>query len=352
MARPPALRARSPARFLRDGLEVAGRTGPGGFAALAALVGGLWALHHLGPAVLGGWGRGAEALVAIPLSLLLVPALGHALRRLNDLGWSGGWAWAFAVPWLRWPFAALLALLPSSQRRRRGHPGLRALGLGTAGAAAIALAGSLVWTAAGVAGQDMAPALRPGDLVLLRRSPGEVARGDVLAFRLEGEAAARFGRVVALAGERVAVEGGAPVIGGRRASWREDGLYVETFARQGPRGVMPLCGNGAVGLGAQCRTPRLVETLPGGRAYRVLDAGARPLDRMEEVVVPEGTVFMLGDHRDAAQDSRLPVVVGGTGFVALGDVVGRASLVVASASGRHPWDPRGWRLGRMLRAVE
>lgn len=345
MARRPLLRTPSPARFLRDGLDVAGRTGPAGFAVLGGLVGALWALRHF-----SSWGRGWEALVAIPLALLLVPALGHALRRLNDLGWSGGWAWAFAVPWLRWPFAALLAFLPSSQRRRRVHPGLRLLGLAAAGLAAFVLAGSLVWTGAGVTGQGMAPALRPGDLVLLRRSPGEVARGDVLAFRVGGEV--RFGRVVGLPGERVAVESGAPVIDGARATWREDGVYVETFARQGPLGVMPLCGNGAVGLGAECRTPRLLETLPGGRTYPVLDAGARPLDRMEEVEVPEGTVFVLGDHRDAAQDSRLSPAVGGTGFVDLGDVVGRASLVVASASSRHPWDPRGWRLGRALRAVE
>lgn len=352
MARRPPERALSPTRFLREGLDVAGRTGPAGFAALLALLAGLWSLRRFGPEVVEGWGRGHEALAAIPLAVLLVPALGHVMRRLNDLGWAGWWAWALAVPWLRWGLLAALALLPSSQRRRRAEPGARLLGLGVAAAVALALAGSLVWTAAPVTGQGMKPALWPGDLVLLRRAPLSVAPGDVLAFRLPGEAEPRLGRVVALGGESVAVEGGVPVVGGVRATRREDGAFAETFARQGPAGVMPLCGNGAVGLGADCVTARFLETLPGGRTYPVLDAGDRPLDRMAAVVVPEGTVFVLADHRDAGRDSRLSPAVGGTGFVALEDVVGRASLVLASAAGRRAWDPRGWRLGRLLRRVE
>jgi signal peptidase I len=114
---------------------------------------------------------------------------------------------------------------------------------------------------------------------------------------------------------------------------------------------MPVCGNGAVGLGAECLTRRLVETLPGGRAYPVLDAGARPLDRMEEVEVPLDRLFVLGDHRDAAQDSRLAPVLRGTGFVAVEQLVGRVDLVIASTQAARPWDPRGWRWGRLFRVV-
>jgi signal peptidase I len=311
----------------------------------------LLAAWRLGPWAIEGWARGYEALVAIPLAVLVVPAVGHAMRRLNDLGWAGGWAWVLVLPWLRWGLLLLLAALPSSQRRRHTDSPWRLLGLGVAGAAALVVAGSLLWTTAGVAGQGMKPALLPGDLVLVRRMPVEVRRGDVLAFRRPGGAEPRLARVVGLPGDAVAVEGGAPVIGGAPVLVSDDGWYEEVFGRQGPLGVMPVCGNGAVGFGATCRLKRALETLPGGRAYPVLDAGPRPLDRMEEVEVPSAHLFVLGDHRDAAQDSRLATAVGGTGLVPLGDVIGRVDLVLSSSAGAWAWDPRGWRWGRLLRVV-
>ncbi len=347
MARRPRPRPLSPTRFLRDGLDPSGRTGVASFAVLLLIVLGLYALWRLGPSQVPGWGRGHEALAAIPLAAFLVPATGHVLRRLNDMGWGGWWAWGLALPWVRWAFLVLLVATPTSQRRRRTDSGWRLLGLGVAGAAAVVLAGSLIWTTAGMAGQGMKPGVLPGDLLLVRRAPVELRRGDVVALRLPGEIAPRVARVIALGDERVAVEGGAPVIEGSPAAQAEDGDFVEVFERQGPAGVMPVCGNGTVGLGAECRTRRAVETLPGGRAYPVLDAGRRPLDRMEEVAVPEGFLFVLGDHRDAAQDGRLSRAVGGTGLVAQAEVIGRAELVLGSSAALRPWDPRGWRLGRV-----
>lgn len=351
MARRPLGETLSPTRLFRGGLDPSGRTTPGEFAALLAIAGGFWALGRFGPLHVEGWGRGHEALATIPLAVLLVPGLGHVLRRLNDMGRPGWWAWALAVPWLRWALLALLLLTPSSQRRRRADSGWRLLGLGIAGIAALVLAGSLIWTTAPVVAQGMKPALLPGDLVLVRRAPVRVARGDVVAFRLEGEDGPRMGRVIGLGGERVAVEGGAPVIDGARAAWAEDGLFHEVFGRQGPDGVMPVCGNGTVGLGADCATHRFLETLPDGTTYEVLDAGPRPLDAAREVQVPRGRIFVLGDHRDAARDSRLSPAVQGTGLVALGRVIGRVDMVLASSGSRHGWDPRGWRPGRLLEVV-
>lgn len=351
MVRPPVAAPLSPGRFLRAGLDPAGRTKPGGFAVLALVLGSLWALGRLGPGWIEGWGRGHEALTAIPLAALLVPATGHAMRRLNDAGRPGWWAWALALPWLRWAFLAWLLVAPSSQRRRRTNSRWRILGLGAAGVAALGLAGSLLWTTAPVAGQGMKPALLPGDLVLVRRAPVRPERGDVLALRMEGEPVPRFGRVVALGGERVAVEGGAPMIDGTRATWAEDGVFAEVFGRQGPEGVMPVCGNGTVGLGALCETRRFLETLPDGTTYVVLDAGRRPLDAAGEVQVPRGRIYVLGDHRDAVRDSRLSPAVEGMGFVDEAQVIGRVDLVVASSEGAPWWDPRGWRPGRVLEVV-
>ncbi|HVG47160.1 MAG TPA: S24/S26 family peptidase, partial [Rubellimicrobium sp.] len=186
MARAPVAAPLSPGRFLRAGLDPTGRTKPGGFAVLALVMGALWLLGRFGPAWIEGWGRGHEALAAVPLAALLVPGTGHTLRRLNDLGRPGWWAWALLLPWLRWALLAWLLVGPSSQRRRRTDSGWRLLGLGVAGIAAVGLVGSLLWTTAPVVAQGMKPALWPGDLVLVRRAPVALHRGDVVAFRMAG----------------------------------------------------------------------------------------------------------------------------------------------------------------------
>jgi signal peptidase I len=350
--RPRRLRdALSPTRLLLEGLDPAGRTGQGGFAAVALLVGGLWALRLWGPTALAGWSRGWEALATLPLALLLAPALGHVLRRLSDAGLRGWWAWLLVAPVAREALVLLLVLLPASQRRRRTHAAWRLLGLGAAGLAGAALALSLLWTTAPVTAGGMAPSLLPGDVALLRRAPVAVAPGDVVAFRLPGEVRARVGRVVATAGQRVAVEGGAPVVDGARARQSEEGWWTRTFGPEGPAGVLPTCGNGTVGLGAPCAT-RVVRERLGEASYLVLDAGPRPLDAMPEAVVPPGAVFVLGDHRDDSQDSRRAPGAQGTGMVPLSAVLGRVDRVLASTSAASPWDPRGWRPGRVGEGVE
>lgn len=347
MARP--VRRASPAAFLAAGLDPSGRTGRAGALALALPMLTLTALLAFGPGRVPGWGRGHEAAAVVPLALLLVPAAGHALRRLNDMGWRGWSAWLLLVPWARLGLVALLVAVPSSQRRPR--PGTwRPLGLGIAGLVALGLLGSLLWTTAPVLAQGMRPALLPGDRLLLRRAPVALSRGDVVAVRLSGGGVA-VARLVALPGERVALAGGVPVIDGVPAEATPDGFHTGTFGPEGPDGALPLCGNGAVGLGAACTTRQALETLPGGAAHAVLDLGDRPLDGRTEVLVPEDHLFLLGDHRDAALDSRAAPSAGGLGMVPEGDVLGRADRVLASWA-RAPWDPRGWRPGRTLGAVE
>lgn len=342
------------AQVLAEGLDWSGRSGRGALAALALPAAALAVLLAMGPLV-SGWSWGWEALAAVVLALLAVPLAGQAVRRLSDLGRSGGWAWLLApaaLPgrpaWAVLPaLLLLLALLaaPPAQHRRPGSSAARALGLGAAAALAALLLAPLLWTTVPVASEGMKPALLPGDLLLVRRAPLALARGDVLAVRAgEGTLIARL---VALAGERVALDG-VPVVDGVPAAQTRDGFLTEPFGRQGPAGIMPLCGNGTVGLGAPCTTPRLVETL-GGRSYAVLDAGTRASDRMSEATVPSGRLFVLGDHRDAAADSRRSPAAGGAGMVPLADVIGRVDRVLVSTAG-SPWDPRAWRL-RVLRPV-
>ncbi len=342
----------SPTLYLRQGLDWTGRTGPGRFAGLLFILGGLLSLWRLGPTQIESWGRGHEALALIPVIVFTVPAMVHVLRRLNDMGWRGWWAWALALPWIRWGLLLLLVVMPSSQRRRHGVSVWRPVAVVLAGAVAVVLAASLIWTTVPIMGQDMKPALWPGDLALVRRAPLTLQPGDVIAFRMPGEEEPRVARLVAMGGQRVAIADGALVIDGVVANRTGEGLFVEVFARQGPRGLLPVCGNGTVGLGAECRTRQDRETLPGGRSYLVLDAGARLLDRMAEVAVPDGFLYVLGDNRDAAQDSRLAPAAEGTGLVAMAQVIGRVDMVLMSSEASRFWNPTGWRLdqsGEVLR---
>ncbi len=342
----------SPTLYLRQGLDWTGRTGPGRFAGLLAIRIGLLSLWRLGPAWIEGWGRGAEAMALIPVVVFTVPAVVHVLRRLNDMGWRGWWAWVLALPGLRWALLVLLVVVPSSHRQAQGDGPWRILGVALAGVVSVCLAASLLWTMVLVVAQDMKPALRPGDLVLVRRAPATPETGDVIAFRLPGEDHPRIARVIAAGGQSVAVRGGVPVIDGVPATWAEAGLLVETFERQGPHGLMPVCGNGAVGLGAECRTRQFRETLPNAEAHLVLDAGSRPLDRVGEVAVPNGFLYVMGDNRDAARDSRLARAAQGTGLVAVEQVIGRVDMVLASSMATRFWALGGWRPWRIGESVE
>ena len=87
-----------------------------------------------------------------------------------------------------------------------------------------------------------------------------------------------------------------------------------------------------------CRYPRFTETLPGGRSYEVIDLGLRPQDDTPAVVVPAGTLFLMGDNRDNSEDSRFEAVPGGgIGLVPQENLVGRATVMMWSTDGSAQW---------------
>ncbi|MGQ4384445.1 signal peptidase I [Streptomyces sp. SAS_270] len=55
--------------------------------------------------------------------------------------------------------------------------------------------------------------------------------------------------------------------------------------------------------------------------------GDSPSDASFDVVVPEGTLFVLGDHRSDSRDSRDHLGSPGGGMIPVGDVIGRADWV-------------------------
>jgi signal peptidase I len=163
-------------------------------------------------------------------------------------------------------------------------------------------------------------------------------RGDVVVFHPVSDPHHNWvKRVIGLPGDRVQMRDGHLWINGRALTLRVDGTgFVEN------------------GDGFHREVPRYVETLPGGREHPIFKwQWHGPLDNTDEVMVPEGHIFVMGDNRDDSFDSRVPLSAGGIGFVPLDNLVGHAKFVLGSvdylnASSILEW-PAEFRLSRLFK---
>lgn len=158
--------------------------------------------------------------------------------------------------------------LYSSGFRRRG---LMIVAFGVCIAVGALAAGAL--TVSTVSAQSMAPTLLPGSRVVVVRVPGALLRllnrprrGDVVVLRLSGQQQRFVKRVIALAGDSIAVEGDALFLNGARLN--------EPYRQ---RSAVPT------------KSPSVWPAL--GRAAPLL--------------VPSGMVVVLGDNRSESADSRI-----------------------------------------------
>ncbi|MFA7601767.1 MAG: signal peptidase I [Novosphingobium sp.] len=87
-----------------------------------------------------------------------------------------------------------------------------------------------------------------------------------------------------------------------------------------------------------CRYPQFKETLPNGKSYFVLDLERTAQDNTPVFVVPQDSLFLMGDNRDNSLDSRFPAFPRqGIGIVPQATLVGRATIVMFSTDGSAEW---------------
>ncbi len=181
---------------------------------------------------------------------------------------------------------------------------------------------------------------------------GTPERGDVVVFRHPVSGRDYIKRLIGLPGDKIQLKSGQVFIDGEPVPQVPDGAYREIMAMQGSQRQRPRCENGPVGLGALCDKSRVIETLPNGRSYPVLNIADQTSDNTLVFTVPEGHYFFVGDNRDNSLDSRFARAAGGVGFVPYENLIGRADRIMFSSSGGSMLFFWTWRSDRYFKRIE
>ncbi len=218
---------------------------------------------------------------------------------------------------------------------------------------------SFVFAPFNIPSESMLPRLQNGDYLLAAKWPfgysryslplsapliptrimaSQPERGDVVIFKAPPLNDTDYiKRVVGLPGDQVQMIGGTLFLNGAAVP-KVRVADAEVKVSANTRCYMSVFETTAADGTRVCRYPRFRETLPGGRSYYVLDLGRTPQDDTPPMMVPEGSLFLMGDNRDNSMDSRFPASPGaGIGIVPQDNLVGRATIMMFSTDGSASW---------------
>ena len=186
---------------------------------------------------------------------------------------------------------------------------------------------------------SMHPNLLEGDVVLVNRLAYDLKfpltdrvllplhapkRGDIVTFSSPLDGTRLIKRIVAVPGDRVAMESNHLVINGEPARY-------EAVVDAAP-----------VAVDAPWQAQRFTERLQEDKRQIQWLEGVRALDHVSELKVPEKQYLMLGDNRDNSADSRY------IGLVPRHLLIGKAHRILVSVDTLGHWLPRFDRFGQVL----
>ena len=139
----------------------------------------------------------------------------------------------------------------------------------------------------------------------------EPKRGDVIVFKVVNDGNKDYiKRLIGLPGDRIQVKKGRLYINGELVKRKAVGEVVMRSAN-----------------GSAIHSKHYIETLPEGKEHPIYEMSDDAMfDKTEELKVPEGHFFMMGDNRDNSSDSRSTVV----GYVPYEALIGKARFIFFS----------------------
>ncbi len=293
-------------------------------------------------------------VLTILMALLLYPFAGYCVRRYHDAGASGLWAFFVFVPVIGLFCLFYLLTAPTDAR---GDVELFPIEWPVAGlillSCIVGFAVSRVfWQPFHITDAAMKPTFLVGDYVIGTRVIGTPDRNAVVFFRHPSDGDYSAARVVGRPGDRVQMQGGLLYING----WPVERLalrpFVEEFREQGPNRIWPMCAAFGPAPGTECIKRMYVEQFAQETGHTILDVQNSPGDHTPVFTVPADHVFVMGDNRDNARDSRFAPEQGGIGFLPTARIMAEARFVLFSSGARRPVAIWAWRPERYFASIE
>lgn len=154
-------------------------------------------------------------------------------------------------------------------------------------------------------------------------------RGDVVVFKYPKDNRTDFiKRIIGLPGDKIRLEDGRLYINDQVLDRKEEGDFVIRNDR-----------------GYAERYHQYEETLPEGYKHLILEiSDEESEDNVPEVIVPDGSFFVMGDNRDRSDDSRIDV-----GFVPFENLMGKARFLFFSYDPDEGAWYKPWTWGKKIR---
>ena len=167
--------------------------------------------------------------------------------------------------------------------------------------------------------------------------PHQPDRGDVVIFKAPADLSQDWiKRVIGLPGDQVQMIRGQVFLNGKAVPKVKVADFIVPVSAN-THCYRPEFQKSDASGHLVCSYPQFRETLPGGKSYNVLDLADLPQDDTPPVLVPEGSVFVMGDNRDNSMDSRFSPMAGGVGILPQQNLVGRAMIMMWSTDGSSSW---------------